>query len=369
MKQAVMRLRSRINNRIRCFFDRRGYLEVETPLLAPHLIPESHLEVFATELITPYGPSQPRYLIPSPEVWHKQLLAAGYGNLFEITRCFRNGEQFGAHHNPEFTMLEYYTVDADHLDSITVTEHLFDYLLDELQPELLDYGRSEAQLQQLRPPFARLSVRAAVLSATGIDINDHQRSGSLAAAAERIGMAAPASRAEGTHGLEGGGSAGAGNDAVDSWEGIFNRIFVDRVEPELPQERPLVLTDYPAQIRTLAQSTPDQRSSRRWELYAGGIELANCYAEERSAETVAQFFAAEAVARRHCRVPHAVDQHFSRWFGEHFPRCSGVALGVDRLVMLLLGEINMSRVILFPESDILPQRTYGNQGHTQGYTR
>ncbi len=327
-----MRLRACINREIRSFLNARGYLEVQTPVLAPHLIPESHLEVFATEQIAPDGAAQPRYLVPSPEVWHKQLLGSGYGSIFEIARCFRNGEQRGAHHNNEFTMLEYYSVDADHLDSIEVTEGLLEHLLGRLQRELQQYGQSAERLQKLQPPFARMSVREAVLQYSGIDLDRHQQSSELAEAAARIGIRAAAG---------------------DSWERVFNHILVDRVEPELPDQRPLVLIDYPAQVRTLAAPADNPRYSRRWELYAGGVELANCYAEERSAQRVQRFFAAEAEAKRGCRVPHSVDWNYWRWFGPQFPRCSGVALGVDRLVMLLTGESNMSGVILFAESDII----------------
>ena len=327
-----MQLRASINREIRSFLTARGYLEVQTPVLAPHLIPESHLEVFATEQIAPDGTSQPRYLVPSPEVWHKQLLGSGYGSVFEIARCFRNGEQRGAHHRNEFTMLEYYTVDADHLDSIAVTEGLLAHLLGRLRRELQDYGQSAERLQKLQPPFARISVREAVLRYSGIDLDRHRQSSELARAAMRIGIRAAAG---------------------DSWERVFNHILVDRVEPRLPDERPLLLIDYPAQVRTLAEPADNPRYSRRWELYAGGVELANCYAEERSAQRVRRFFAAEAEAKRGCRVPHRVDSSYSRWFGSQFPRCSGVALGVDRLVMLLSGETNMSRVILFAESDTI----------------
>lgn len=340
MNTDTIRLRARIVAEIRRFLTGRNYLEVDTPLLSPHLIPESHLEVFATELVSPDGPSHPLYLIPSPEVWHKQLLAAGCGSLFEITRCFRNGEQRGAHHNPEFTMLEYYTVDADETESIGVTESLFAHLLTALKTELLDYGCSESHLDRLAPPFVRRSVRDTVRDLTGIDLNVHQETGSLRRAAAAIG-------------LQTGEVAQIENADQDSWESVFNHLFVDRVEPELSTDHPLVLYDYPARIRTLARSAEDPRYSRRWELYVGGVEVANCYFEESDPRHVTAFFKTEAERKRHAHVPHTVDGDYPRHFGPDFPRCSGVALGVDRLVMLFLAETNMTGVILFPMSDII----------------
>ncbi len=343
---AMVRLRSLLVREIRAFFQGRGYLEVDTPKLAPTLIPEAHLEVFATELISPDRPSVPLFLIPSPEVWHKQLLAEGSGSIFEITHCFRNGEQIGPYHNPEFTMLEYYTVDADHRDSIAVTEALFASLLEALTPEIAampkpggghDRTNAALHLNRLRPPFVRISVRDSVLEHTGLDLNRLTDSESLRAEVGRLGI----------HVEDG-----------ESWADTFNRLFVDRVEPALSTDRPLVLTDYPSGIPVLASEGNDPRYRNRWELYVNGVELANCYAEETNANAVARFFAGQAAAKRAARVPHTVDPHYPRVFGPSFPRCSGVALGVDRLLMLLAGEINMSGVILFGMSGILSVSNY-----------
>ena len=343
---AMVRLRSLLVREIRAFLEGRGYLEVDTPKLAPTLIPEAHLEVFATELINPDRPSVPLFLIPSPEVWHKQLLAEGSGSIFEITHCFRNGEQIGPYHNPEFTMLEYYTVDADHRDSIAITEALFTALLEALTPVIASmpvpgggHARTDSaqHLNRLRPPFARISVREAVLEQTGLDLDRLTEPKALRAAVRELGLhVAP----------------------TESWADTFNRLFVDRVEPALSTDRPLVLTDYPSGIPVLASEGNDPRYRNRWELYVNGVELANCYAEETNTDAVARFFAGQAAARRSARVPHAVDPSYPHRFGPSFPRCSGVALGVDRLLMLFAGELNMSGVILFGMSDILSVSNY-----------
>jgi len=123
------RKRAEIVRSIRRFFDERGYLAAETPLLAATPIPEAHLELFRTELLEPDSsagtmPRREYFLLPSPEYYLKQLLAAGVGNLYEITRSFRNAESRGDLHNPEFTMLEYYTVDADSDRSLVLTMEL-----------------------------------------------------------------------------------------------------------------------------------------------------------------------------------------------------------------------------------------------------
>ena len=125
-----LRERAAIIRKVRSFFDAREYLETDTPLLAPDLIPESCLEVFETRLIAPKAaPGKPYWLIPSPEVWMKRLLARHRTSLYQICKCFRNVESSGRQHSPEFTMLEYYTMEADYLDSLEITEDLFRFLL------------------------------------------------------------------------------------------------------------------------------------------------------------------------------------------------------------------------------------------------
>ncbi len=130
MDVELLRSRARFTRRSRRFFLERGYLEVETPLLAPALIPEPALEVFRTEWIDPRClAARELFLVPSPELWMKRLLARGSGSLFQICKSFRNFEALGRYHNPEFTMLEWYTVDADYMDSADLTDELLAYLL------------------------------------------------------------------------------------------------------------------------------------------------------------------------------------------------------------------------------------------------
>ena len=135
-----LRQRSGIIKSVRKFFDDRNYLETDTPLLAPHLIPEACLEVFETRYIQPKGSSsrkeRPYWLIPSPEIWMKQLIASHHENIYQICKCFRNGESTGNLHSPEFTMLEYYTMEADYNDSLKLTEELFSFLISSINVKI-----------------------------------------------------------------------------------------------------------------------------------------------------------------------------------------------------------------------------------------
>jgi lysyl-tRNA synthetase class 2 len=315
--------RSRIFSAIRAFFDGLGFIEVDTPLLSPDLIPESCLEVFRMERLLPAGgqdrvsengtKAEDLYLIPSPEIYMKKIIAAYQKSIYQICRCFRNGESVGRIHNYEFTMLEYYTMDADYLDSILTTENMFAALLRMLP------GLGLPVSDDIRPPFTRMTVNEAFIRYAGFDLYEAVEKGALFDEARNKGIPVPPETAPPV---------------------LYDLIFVQEVEPKLGREKPLVLTDYPAFVPTLARLNPDGRTRQRWELYMRGTELANCYSEETDAAAVKQFFENEAEGKaRRALVPHAVDHNYWKIFspntGPGFPKCSGVAMGLDRLLMIL----------------------------------
>jgi lysyl-tRNA synthetase class 2 len=318
--------RSALFSAIRAFFNRTGYLEVDTPLLSPNLIPESCLEVFETERLLPASladssvrgkKAETLYLVPSPEIHMKKIIAAYQKNIYQICKCFRNGESVGPIHSCEFTMLEYYTMNADYESSVAVTERLFAALLDTL-PAI---GLPSAA--DLSPPFARLSVNEAFVRYAGFDLFEAVEKKTLFDEARARGIPVPE------------------NTALPV---LYDLLFVQEVEPRLPGERPLILMDYPAFVPTLARLNKDGITRQRWELYARGVELANCYSEETDAASVRCFFESETEEKeRRAIVRHTVDPDYWKLFlpgadGKGFPPCSGVALGLDRLVMTLTGR-------------------------------
>ena len=310
----MLRERARIIRRARSFFDGRGYLELDTPLLAPDLIPESCLEVFETSRVLPSGDTARCWLIPSPEIWMKKIIAQHRTSVFQICKCFRNGESSGFLHSPEFTMLEYYTMDADYLDSLALTKELFAFL-------------SEAG-SGLSAPFERMTVAEAFARFAGFDLfAAAETEGALEKEARRLGLEPPADM----------GTAQ-----------LYDLIFIAAVEPCLKQERPVALLDYPAFVPCLAKKNADNKTVQRWELYYNGIELANCFTEETDAEQVRRFFESEAAAKeRRALVKHRVDR--ACWQGRALPPCSGVALGLDRLIMSLCGRSTIDSVLPFPQ--------------------
>ena len=330
----LLRERAKIIRGVRSFFDKRGYLETDTPLLAPDLIPESCLEVFETFLLPPEGSrgvKKPYWLIPSPEIWMKRLIAQHRASLYQICKCFRNGESRGPWHSPEFTMLEYYTIGADYLDSLELMEELFREL--DAPPDL-------------SPPFIRITVEEAFNAWAGFDLRKAAaEKGVMEEEARRLGLNPPPEL---------------------SVQELYDLIFIHSVEPRLIQERPVALIDYPAFVPCLARKKSRGGSGgesggetggetvERWELYARGIELANCYTEETGPDEVRRFFENEkAKKEKTALVRHAVDDGYWKIFaaaetsgsGKSFPSCSGVAMGLDRLIMVLCGRQTLSGIL------------------------
>jgi len=326
---------------IRAFFDDRGYLETDTPVLAPSLIPETCLEVFRTEYLAPAGsrsrPSLiPYWLVPSPELWMKRLLAQHRTSIYQICKCFRNGESTGRLHSPEFTMLEYYTVGVDYEESLRITEELFRAVLPADAPSNIQPPFRRMQMDEAFSLYAGFPLYGTVFPGGGVDsgvagTHDRERGAArLEHEARRLGLEPP---------------PGLGLDD------LYNLIFVHAVEPSLPHDRPVVLMDYPAFVPCLAKDR-DTRSKERWELYVNGIELANCYTEETRPEKVKAYFETEGAEKDSTAlVPHGTDPDYWKIFaGSGFPSCSGVAMGLDRLMMVSEGKASIDSVLPFPMS-------------------
>ena len=314
--------RSRLYSNIRQYFSGKGYLEVETPTLSPDLIPEATIDNFGTQFINEFSGSRELYMIPSPEIFIKKLLADGSGSLFEISKCFRNCEQLGDIHNPEFTMLEYYTVGFDEKDSISLTQ------------DMIRSTALEGCPQSVLSDFEIISVHDAVLKYAGIDLDELQNPRDLREAAERLGLPVP---------------------GPEPWDDTFNRIFINFVETSLSKDHPVCLVDYPKQIECLAKAHGNYR--RRWELYINGIEVANCYLEETDSQIAEDYYRSEyqkllALRSSSGKTIPDIDESFYEVLGR-LPKCSGVAIGLDRLLMVETGAKDIDDVLLFPFSRML----------------
>jgi elongation factor P--(R)-beta-lysine ligase len=325
VRRDALRRRAGIIAAIRHFFDRRDYLAVETPQLSATPIPEAHIELFTT--------GEGLYLLPSPEFHLKRLLAAGAGDLYEITHSFRNGEEIGPYHRREFTMLEYYTVGADAARSLEITRELLAAVASAAAGV-----RGAGARPGPEPADTVISMAEAWRRHTGIDLE--RTIGADGVTGDAAALAAEAAR------------AGLTTDRHDGeeWEDLFQRIFLTFVEPELPRDRPVYLTHYPAAVPTLARRIPGTPWADRWELYLGGMEVANCFGEETDPAVIAAFLRDQAGQKRVVgHREHPWDASFLQ--DPPLPACSGVALGVDRLVMHLLDAANIADVLAIPDAE------------------
>lgn len=294
-KRETLRLRAEILHSIRRFFRERDYLEVDTPILIPAPAPESHIDAIACGF---------QYLQTSPELCMKRLLAAGYPRLFQICRCFREAER-GTRHLPEFTLLEWYAQGKDYLFLMEECEALLRFLAVTL------YGKEEITFQgsriDLSAPWERLSVNEAFLRYGGISARQ-----TLA-------------------------------------EDIFDEVLVSRIESRLGIERPTFLYDYPVELAALAQAKPNDPSlAERFELYVAGIELANAFSELIDpVEQSRRFEEAQQQRRALGKSPYPWPERFLRALSAT-PPSAGIALGIDRLVMLMTDRAFIDDVVAFP---------------------
>lgn len=307
---ANLKARATILQQIRAFFSEREVLEVETPTLSAAALSSPAIDSFVTRYIGPgHAAGTNLYLHTSPEFPMKRLLAAGSGPIYQLGKVFRQGEA-GRRHNPEFTLLEWYRPGFDH--------HA---LMDEVAALV-------ASILGLREKSERLSYRDAFIRYAAVDP-----------------FAATIAELRGTTqrlGIEG-GDAG---EERDTW---LDLILSHRIEPHLGRERLCFLTDYPASQAALARLNPDNSAvAERFELYYKGVELANGFHELGDSMEQRKRFEAELAERAtQGREPTPIDERLLAALEAGLPECAGVALGVDRLVMLAVGAESLDEVIAF----------------------
>ena len=324
------RQRARLSAEVRRVLGELGYEEVETPCLVPAPGMEPHLSPFETRFVPEGGgAARPLWLITSPEYAMKRLLAEGFPRVFQLSRVFRNGE-ISPTHNPEFTMLELYRAGTDYRGIMADLEALV-----ETAGRALAGGtrvERSGRTLELAAPFERLTVAEAFRRHAGVD---------LAACEGDAARLAAAARAAGH-------DPGPGGEAFDD---VFFRVMLDAVEPRLGADRPTYLVDWPASMAALSKvKRDDPRWAERFELYAGGLELANGFTElNDAAEQRARLVEEQELRRRLGRPVLPLDEPFLEAVGR-MPDAGGVAVGFDRLLMLVTGAEAIDEVLLFPAS-------------------
>ncbi len=303
--------RAAVITQIRQFFTDRGLLEVETPAMSQATVTDIHLFPFQTHFVGP-GAAQgiPLFLMTSPEYHMKRLLAAGSGPIFQIGRSFRN-EEAGRHHNPEFTMLEWY---RPHYDMYRLMNEV-----DDLLQQTLDCDSAET-----------VSYQQVFIRHIGIDPLSADKT-QLCEAAAKLNLSGVASMEE-------------------DRDTLLQLLFAMGVEPNIGRDKPTFVYHFPATQASLAEiSTEDHRVADRFEAYFKGIELANGFRELTDATEQRQRFTQDNRKRAALNLPQQpIDENLLAALEHGIPECSGVALGVDRLVMLALKADSLAEVIAFP---------------------
>jgi lysyl-tRNA synthetase class 2 len=292
-------LRARLIQEIRRFFTERNYLEVETPVLITAPPPEVHIDVI---------PAGEHYLQPSPELCMKRLLAAGYPRIFQISKCFRDGER-GSLHLPEFTLLEWYETGMDYKILMKECEMMIVWISEGVGAgEKIHCWGKEIDL---KPPWERISV---------IEAFDRYASCNLEMALKK---------------------------------GCFDEVMVQEIEPNLGVTKPTLLFDYPASLAALARLKPDNPEfAERFEIYIAGLELANGFSELTDPQEQRTRFERDKKKRDKLgKEVYPIAEKFLKSL-ESMPEAAGIALGIDRLAMIFSGSPKIDDVVSFTPEEL-----------------
>ena len=309
---AALQARATLYQKIRQFFAERQVMEVETPTLSQAGATDVHLASIPVQRRI-HGRSSTQYLQTSPEFPMKRLLASGSGAIYQICKVFRDDEH-GRKHNSEFTMLEWYRPKLDLKGLMHETAELLEvclaHRLGEVRPYILSYKHAFQDRLDINPLQASLKQ--------------------LKDTAHRLGL-----------------NLDLGDDRLAYMDLLFSHF----VEPSLGFDAPVFLTDFPPEMASLAKVKTDddgEQVAARFEIYIEGLELANAYDELLDAEVLAARFEADNLERTKQGLPVIPTDQYLLSALPHMPECSGIALGLDRLLMVAMNQVKIDQVIAFP---------------------
>jgi lysyl-tRNA synthetase class 2 len=329
-------IREQVLDGIRTHFKSLGFHEVETPILVKTPGAEPYLDVFETKLRLSNKQEERAFLVTSPEYAMKKLLVAGLGNIFQITKAFRNGEDVSSLHNPEFTILEWYRIQANYLNVMEDFEQLFIFLCRSIRGKDVDLTNFSYQNQQfdLTLPWPRFRLRDLFLKYTGIYVDTLLNKQKL---------------------LKAGKNKGYQITDQTTWEQIYYQIFFNEIEPRLNQlHQPYFVYEYPLPQAALARkSHEDPRFAERFEVFLAGIELGNCFSELTDPKEQSLRLLKDLNERQKLnKTLYSMDYDFIDALKVGLPEASGIAVGVDRLIMLLADVPAISDTLFFPLAEL-----------------
>ncbi len=367
----IQKKRAFIIDKIREFFKNKGFLEVQTPIFVRLPGMEPYLNPLSYEFSDEKNQKHKGYVITSPEYSLKKLLSRGFPKIFEMTKVFRQNESFGGIHNPEFTMIEWYRPNSNYRKIMSDTEELVCCLAKALHtratPKAASFAggfgkagvatKAESAGQEknwitydgreidLSRPWPKISVKQAFKKYAGVNLD---KAKTLKDFKKQATTPLPRNA---------------------NWDDIFYAIFLNQIEPNFPKNRPIIVYDYPLPQASLAKrkttfrlpstelrinrSGQESFYAERFELYIGGLEIANCFSELVDWKEQEKRLKQERRMRQELgKEVYDIDKDFIDALKSHMPETGGIALGVDRLQMLLLDIKDINDLLLFPAKDI-----------------
>ncbi|NCN87449.1 MAG: EF-P lysine aminoacylase GenX [Candidatus Pacebacteria bacterium] len=325
-------IREQVIDGIRSFFKEDGFHEVETPMMVKYPGTEPFLEVFETKLKWANGDTAQAFMLTSPEFAMKKLLVSGFDKIFQVCKSFRNGEGISPRHNPEFTILEWYRTNSDYQQIMDDCQGLLLHLAKKISgiTQLVFDGRK----YDLAKPWIKMSVSEAFEKWVGLNTDQLIDRDEVVKRAKQEGYQV---------------------DAQTTWEEAYNQLFLNMIEPALKQyDVPVIIYDYPAsQAAYSRKKKSDPRFAERFEFYLAGYELGNAFGEENDPQIQEEIFRSDLKLRKELgKTDYGMDQDYLDALQEGLPNSGGIAVGVDRLVMLFANTKSIQDTILFPAEEI-----------------
>lgn len=310
-------LRAEIIQTIRTFFKEEGFLELDPPTLIKYPDSEPHLSPVPVQIQNEKKEKFQGYLHTSPEYTMKKALASGMNKIFVITHCFRDCEFFGGHHNPEFTMLEWYRTEEDFYKIMEDCENIFKLIAEKT-------GTTKIGEVEVEKKWEKISIKELWQKYVGVNLDEYCETEKMYELCKNLGF---------------------NPEKNEPFEDLFYRIFLNKIEMNLGKKVPTIIYNYPAQMASLAKiSEENQKYAERFELYINGIELANAFSE----------LTDENEQRKRAEKDNpsfGIDEELINAV-EKMPKSAGIALGIDRLVMLFAGCEKIEDALLIPASQL-----------------
>jgi len=345
----VYKTRIEIVRLIREFFWSRNFQETQTPIAVHYPSQEPYLNPIPVLFHDPFGKEERFYLHTSPEYALKKLLAVGFDKIFEICKTFRDYEQFGGTHNTEFTMIEWYRSPGKLEDIMDDTEEMFKFIADKLDVKKLKYKGKEINILE---SWERKSMKDLWQEYVGVDLDEYvdTKHSSVIAKSDDRSDVAISSKNKLTELCK---RLGYQADEQDEYEDLFFKIFLNKIEPYLGLDKPIFIYDYPACMCSLSKLCEyDNRYAQRFELYIGRLEIANAFGELTDPDVQRVNFNKDLELRKKLnKETWPIDEDFIKALSDIKQDTAGIALGVDRMVLLFTGANDINEVIFQSVSD------------------